>query len=71
MVTMEDLATFKHEMDMAQADYEVLVLPDAKHGFSNPDATANGTKYGIDVGYQPEADAASWGKLCELFDQVF
>ena len=64
MVTMEDLATFKHEMDTAQADYEVLVLPDAKHGFSNPDATANGTKYGIDVGYQPEADAASWGKLC-------
>jgi dienelactone hydrolase len=71
MVTMDDLEAFKNEMDAAKANYEVLVLPGAKHGFSNPQATANGEKYGIDVGYQEQADAESWAKLQELFSQVF
>ena len=71
MVTMDDLEGFKAEMDAAQANYEVMVLPGAKHGFSSPEATANGEKYRIDVGYQEEADQASWAKLQELFGQVF
>ena len=71
MVSMDDLEAFKNEMDAAQANYEVVVLPGAKHGFSNPDATANGEKYGIDVGYQAQADEVSWAKLKELFGQVF
>ncbi len=71
MVTMDDLEAFKNEMDTARAEYEVLVLPGAKHGFSSVEATANGEKYGIDVGYQAQADADSWAKLQELFGQVF
>ena len=71
MVTMNDLEAFKNEMDAAEANYEVLVLPGARHGFSSPEATANGEKYGIDVGYQAEADEQSWAKLRELFGQVF
>jgi dienelactone hydrolase len=71
MVTMDDLAGFKQEMDTAQADYEVLLLADAKHGFSNPQADVNAEKYGIDLGYQRQADEDSWAAMLAQFKQVF
>ncbi len=71
MVTMDDLEGFKQEMEAAQADYEVLLLADAKHGFSNPQADVNAEKYGIDLGYQQSADEKSWEALQALLNQVF
>ena len=71
MVTMDDLEGFKQEMEAAQADYEVLLLADAKHGFSNPQADVNAEKYGIDLGYQQSADEKSWEALQALLKQVF
>jgi dienelactone hydrolase len=71
MVSMEDLNGFKQEMEQAQADYEVLLLDGAKHGFTNPQADINADKYGIDLGYQQQADAASWKALQTLFEKVF
>ena len=71
MVTMEDLEGFKQEMETAKADYEVLLLADAKHGFSNPEADVNAEKYGIDLGYQQSADEKSWTALQALFSKVF
>lgn len=71
MVSMDDLEAFKQEMDKAQADYEVLLLQDAKHGFSNPQADVNADKYGIDLGYQQRADAQSWAAMQALFERVF
>jgi dienelactone hydrolase len=71
MVSMDSLAAFKKEMDAAQADYEVLLLEGAKHGFSNPQADVNAEKYGIDLGYQQRADAQSWAAMQALFDRVF
>ncbi len=71
MVTMDDLAGFKSEMDAAQADYEAIVYDSAKHGFSNQQADVNAQKYGLDLGYQAEADEASWNTMKGLFDKVF
>jgi len=71
MVTMDDLEVFKQEMETAQADYEVLLLADAKHGFSNSQADVNAEKYGIDLGYQQSADEKSWEALQALFNRVF
>jgi dienelactone hydrolase len=71
MVSMDDLAGFKQEMDKAKADYEVLLLDGAKHGFSNPQADINAEKYGIDLGYQQNADTKSWNAMQALFDRVF
>ncbi len=71
MVTMDDLSAFKQEMDQAQADYEVLLLDGAKHGFSNPQADTNAQKYGLDLGYQQQADAESWTAMRALFERVF
>ena len=70
MVTMDDLAAFRQEMDTAGADYEVMLLPGAKHGFSNPGADENARLYDIDVGYQQDADEQSWAALQKLFEQT-
>jgi dienelactone hydrolase len=71
MVSMDDLDGFKQEMDAAQADYQVLLLEGAKHGFSNPQADVNAEKYGIDLGYQQQADEQSWTAMQTLFASVF
>lgn len=71
MVSMDDLEGFRQEMDAAQADYEVLLLDGAKHGFSNPEADVNAEKYGIDLGYQQQADEKSWAAMQGLFERVF
>ncbi len=71
MVTRDDLESFKREMDAARADYEVLLLDGARHGFSNPEADVNAEKYGIDLGYSADADEKSWSALLGVFKQVF
>jgi len=71
MVTMDDLNSLKAEMGAAGADYEVNLYADAKHGFSSREADENASKYGIDVGYNAEADQASWQAMQSLFNKVF
>lgn len=71
MVSMDDLDGFKQEMGAAQADYEVLLLDGAKHGFSNPQADVNAEKYAIDLGYQQQADEQSWAAMQALFNKAF
>jgi len=71
MVSLDDLEAFKNEMDAARADYEVLLLDGAKHGFSNPQADVNAEKYGIDLAYSPTAEEKSWAAVRALFDKVF
>ena len=70
MVTMDDLEACKQEMETARADCEVLLLANAKHGFSNPEADVKAEKYGIDVGYQQQADEKSWAAMQALFDRA-
>ena len=71
MVTMDDVAGFRAEMDAAQANYEVKLYTGAKHGFSSREADVNGSKYGIDVGYNAAADEASWQAMLSMFNEVF
>jgi dienelactone hydrolase len=71
MVTMDDLAGFRTEMETAGANYEVRLYADAKHGFSSRKADANASQYGIDVGYSAVADLESWQAMQSLFDEVF
>ena len=71
MVSNEDVAAFKEEMDVAQADYEVVVHPGAQHGFTSKEADSNGKKYGIPVGYNASADQASWAAMMSLYTRKF
>ena len=71
MVTMDDMAGLRSEMDAARANYEVILYADAKHGFTSQEADENGKKYGIDVGYNATADQASWKAMQSMFNEVF
>ncbi len=71
MVSMEDLATFRGEMDAAHADYDVMVHAGAMHGFTSREADDNGRKFDLPLGYHADADRDSWQAMIRLFDQVF
>jgi len=73
MVTPEQVAAFKEEMDDADADYDFVSLPGAKHGFTNPDADrlSHGEHGGPDIGYQKEADENSWADMKSFLKGVF
>ena len=60
------VAAFKQEMDRAGAQYELVEYPGAKHGFTNPAATAAGQAGNLPLEYNAEADQASWTRLTEL-----
>ena len=69
MVTMHAVDDFKAEMDAAKANYEVIIYPGAKHGFSSQGAHDNGQKYDLDLDYNAEADRASWSVMMSLFEK--
>ena len=71
LVPDTDIAAFKKEMDDAGADYRFESYPGAKHGFSNPDATAAGEKYGMPLAYDAEVDARSWADMKAFFEKIF
>lgn len=63
LVPADDIALFKSEMQAVQADYQLVQLPGALHGFSNPQATVNGEKYGLPLRHSELADQASWAHM--------
>ena len=71
MVPIEDRLNFKNEMTTAEASFTFIDYPNATHAFTNPDATAVGKKYSIDIAYQKEADEASWKEMLHFFNQIF
>ncbi|WP_028696925.1 dienelactone hydrolase family protein [Pseudomonas cremoricolorata] len=73
MVTPQQVADFKQEMQNANASFEFVSLPGAKHGFSNPDADrlGHGEHGGPDIGYNKAADERSWADMQRFFKQVF
>ncbi|WP_085693942.1 MULTISPECIES: dienelactone hydrolase family protein [unclassified Pseudomonas] len=73
MVTPDNVAAFKAEMDKAGADYRFVTLDGAKHGFSNPDADrlSHGEHGGPDIGYNKAADEKSWADMQAFFKNIF
>jgi dienelactone hydrolase len=65
------VATFKKEMDDAQADYEFISYDGATHSFTNPDADAMGKQFEIPIAYNKEADKASWRSLENFLNKLF
>lgn len=70
LISKDEIAAFKQEMDHAKADYRFVAYPNAKHSFTNPDATENGKRYGIPLGYDAEADRRSWEDMKEFLARV-
>jgi len=70
MVSPEDVAALTTEMVKAGADYQLVALPGAKHGFTNPGADKF-QKKGVDVAYNKAADERSWQDMQRFLDETF
>ncbi|MBI3480527.1 MAG: dienelactone hydrolase family protein [Nitrosomonadales bacterium] len=62
---------FKAEMAKAQANYQLVVYPGVKNGFTNPDSDALGKKFDLPLGYDAVADKDSWHQATEMLRDVF
>jgi dienelactone hydrolase len=67
----EEVAAFKAEMRETQADCLFVALPGSLHGFSNPQASVNGEKYGIPLRYNELADRSSWEHMQLVLQSAF
>ncbi|MDH5611047.1 MAG: dienelactone hydrolase family protein [Gammaproteobacteria bacterium] len=70
-VKAEQIEALKEEMKNAGVDFEFVNYPGVKHSFTNPDADANGKKFGLPLEYNAEADKDSWQKNLEFFKEIF
>jgi dienelactone hydrolase len=71
LVPEDAVAAFKQEMQEAEADFRFVAYPGALHGFSNPEASERGSKYGLPLAYNADTDRESWQAMKELFSEAF
>ncbi len=71
LVPADDVAALKEEMQAAGADLRFIAYPGALHGFTNPEADANGKKYGLPLAYDEGADQRSWQEMQDFFAEIF
>ena len=71
MVPPDAVAAFESEMQEAQADVRIVHFANAKHSFTNPEASALGEKFNMPLQYDAAADAESWAELERFFGTVF
>lgn len=67
-VPVEQVTTFIQEMLTAGADLQFLNYPQAKHSFTNPEATEKGEKYNLPLAYDKQADRESWAAFLAFID---
>lgn len=67
----DEVNAFKQEMAEAGADLRFVAYEGALHGFTNPQATANGEKYELPLAYDAEADQRSWAEMQAFFAEIF
>ena len=70
-VKPEQIDAFRAEMDAAGVNYKFISYPDAKHAFTNPGASALGTKFNLPLEYNEAADKASWAEMEGFLTRVF
>ncbi len=69
-IPRDQVEAFKKEMADAGADLTFIEYPGAVHSFTNPEADGFAEKFGIPVGYHPEADRQSWEELKSFLGDV-
>ena len=71
LVGDQQIKGFKSIMQKTGGRYDLIQLPGALHGFSNPQATANGEKFGLPLAYNALADECSWAHFRLTMEHVF
>lgn len=67
-VPPEQVEAFKTEMDNARADYMFVAYPGVKHTFTNREADSYAAQFGLQLKYDPQADADSWTRTLEFLN---
>ena len=70
MVTSKDIQNFKTEMDKAHVKFEFYNYENAKHAFTNEDATKYGKKFNLPLAYNQSADEDSWEKFIKELEAL-
>ena len=70
-ITADDVTEFLAEVEAAGADCLFVALPGATHGFTNPEATLRGEKFGLPLRYSKLADRASWDHMQLVLREAF
>ena len=65
-----EVAPFKKQMDSIGKAITFKSYPGATHAFTNPDATAMGEKFKMNIKYNAAADSASWNDMKEFFGRI-
>jgi dienelactone hydrolase len=63
-----EVEDFRHEMDVAMVDYELISYPGAVHSFTKKEAGDDKSKGSA---YQEAADVQSWKEMQKLFAKIF
>lgn len=71
LIEREALSTMARTLAARGAEVEVIDYPGATHGFTNPGADALGEAFGLPLGYDAAADAASWQSALLLLGRTF
>jgi dienelactone hydrolase len=71
LVPLDDIANFHKEMSELGVDLTYISYPGAMHGYSNPEATEKGAKYGLPLKYDAATDARSWADMQAYWKRVF
>lgn len=70
-VPPSEVDQFKREMDSIGARYTFKAYDGALHAFTNPNATAVGKKFNMQIAYNEAADSASWNDMKAFFNNIF
>lgn len=70
-VPQAEVDQFKKSMDSIGAKYSFKSYPGAVHAFTNPNATAMGEKFKMNIRYNAAADTASWNEMKQFFTSIF
>ncbi len=70
-VSAESVSAFTEAMEQVNADYKYIAYEGAVHAFTSKGADSLGTKFGLPLAYNQEADEKSWAELQELLTNTF
>ena len=70
-VTSEAISQTRAKLKAANVRYKFINYKGAKHGFTNPMATAKGEQFKLPLAYDERADQKSWDETLKAFNIVF
>lgn len=70
-VSKEQMDAFKKVMENTNADYDIVIYPEAQHSFTNPGADELGKKFDLPLVYNEQADKDSWEKFQAFLKTIF